>query len=119
MTGELWKKIVLQAAETVSVNPYLMEEIDNPIQDTRESVSVLLEVLPTLSPKRIEKALTEIREQEIEPTEKDLQKKAVKRLEAKTEREIELLDAQILEMAMEQLNQVSLIDISPSYHYHD
>ena len=117
MTGEVWKKIVLQAVTTVSVNPYLMEEMDSPIQDTREAVSVLLEVLPTLSVKRIEKALTQLREQEIEPTEKQLQKLAVKRLNAKTEEQIELLDAQILEMAMEQLNQVQLIDISPSSHY--
>ena len=119
MTGAVWKKVVLQAVETVSLNTYLMEEINNPIQDTREAVSVLLEVLPTLNEERIEKVLKEIKELEIEPTESDLQKIAVRRLNAKTENEIELLDAQILELAMEQLNQVPLIDISPSYSYHN
>lgn len=117
MTGEAWRKTVLQAATTVSVNPWLMEEMDNPIQDTREAVRVLLEVLPTISEKRIEKALTQIREQEIEPTIKQLKKLALRRLNARTEEEIELLDAQMLEMAMEQLNQVQLIDLSPSSHY--
>ena len=48
-----------------------------------------------------------------------MQKLAVKRLNAKAEEQIELLDAQILEMAMEQLNQATLIDINPSYRYHD
>ena len=119
MTGATWKRIVLEAATTVSVNPWLMEEMDNPVQDTMEAISVLQEVLPSISEKRIEKALRELREQEIEPTEKDLQKLAVRRLNAKTEEQIELLDAQILEMAMEQLNQVQLIDINPSYHLHN
>ena len=117
MTGATWKKIVLQAATTVSVNPYLMEEIDNPISETREAVNVLLEVLPTLSETKIERALMEMREQETEPTEKQLQKLAVKRLNARTEEQIEQLDTQILEMAMEQLNQVQMIDLSPSSHY--
>lgn len=117
MTGEVWKKTVLQAATTVSVNPWLMEEMDNPIQDTREAVMILLEVLPTLSVQRIEKALQEIRELGIEPTEKQLQKLAVRRLEAKSEETLEQLDTEILQMAMEQLNQVQLIDISPSSHY--
>ena len=117
MTGATWKKIVLQAATTVSVSPYLMEEIDNPISETREAVNVLLEVLPTLNVQRIEKALQEIRELGIEPTEKQLQRAAVKRLEAKSEEQIEQLDTQILQMAMEQLNQVQLIDLSPSSHY--
>lgn len=119
MTGAIWKKIVLQAATTVSVNPYLMEAIDNPTQETQEAINVLMEVLPGISEKRIEKALKEMKELGIEPTERKLQKLAVRRLSAKTEQAIEKLDAQILEMAMEQLNQVELIDISPSNHYHN
>ena len=119
MTGATWKRTVLQAVTTVSVSPYLMEEIDNPTQDTREAVNVLLEVLPTVSEQRIEKAISEMKEQEIEPTVAQLKKLAVRRLNAKTEEQIEKLDAQILEMAMAQLNQVSLIDLSPSSHYRD
>ena len=119
MTGAVWKQTVLQALTTVYVNPYLMDEMSMPTQDIRESMNVLLEVLPEMSEARIEKALTEMKELEIEPTLKDLKKAAVKRLNAKTEEQIEILDAQILEMALEQLNQVSLTDINPSYHYHD
>ena len=119
MTGATWKKIVLQAATTVSVNPYLMEQISNPQSETLEAISVLMEVLPEISEARVERALREMKELEIEPTERNLQKLAVRRLNAKTEEQIELLDAQILEMAMEQLNQVHLIDISPSSHYHN
>lgn len=119
MTGATWKRIVLEAATTVSVNPYLMEEFDSPMQDTMEAVSVLQEVLPSVSEKRIEKALKELRELELEPTEKDLQKLAVRRPNAKTEEQIELLDAQILEMAMEQISATQLIDLNPSYHLHD
>ena len=119
MTGAMWKRIVLEAVTTVSVNPWLMEEMDNPVQDTREATSVLLEVLPSTSEKRIERALRELEEMEIEPAVEDLQKLAQRRATALTDRETELLDAQILEMAMAQLNQVQLIDISPSYHLHD
>ena len=117
MTGATWKKIVLQAATTVSVNPYLMEEISIPQSETLEAISVLTEVLPGISEARVERALREMKELEIEPTEKQLQELAVKRLNARTEEQIEQLDAQILEMAMEQLNQVQLIDLSPSSHY--
>ena len=120
MTGAIWKKTVLQAVTTVYVNPWLMEEMPEiPTQEISEAINVLMEVLPEVSERRIERFLKEIREQGIEPTEKQMQKLAVKRLNAKAEEQIELLDAQILEMAMEQLNQATLIDINPSYRYHD
>ena len=119
MTGATWKRIVLQAATTVSVNPWLMAEIDSPQADTMEAVSVLLESLPTLSEKKIERFLQELSEQEIEPTEKALEKLALRRLNAKTEEKIEQMDAQILEMAMAQLSQVGMLDINPSYHLHN
>ena len=119
MTGAMWKEIVLEAAMMVDVYPWVMQEIDNPIQDTRESVNVLLEALPGLSEKEIERALQELEEQEIEPSVEDLQKLADRRNLQMTDEQWELLQAQILEMAMEQLNQVKLLDISPSYHYHD
>ena len=119
MTGSIWKKLVLQAAETVSVNPYLTEEIDSPRADTLEAVSVLLETLPGTSPARIEKALREMDEMGDSPSREEFRKLALRRLEARTEEKLELLDAEILEAAMSFLNQVRLIDISPSYHYHD
>ena len=119
MTGRTWKNIVMEAVTTVSVNPWLMEEMNSPKQDTLEAMNVLQEVLPTLSEKRIERFLTELKEQGAEPTEKELQKTAVKLLKAKTDEEYEQLNAQILEMAMQQMQQVQLIDINPSYHCHD
>ena len=119
MTGAMWKKIVLQAAETVNTYPYLMQMIDNPIADTMEAISVLTEVLPSLPEKQIEKTLKEIREMEIEPTVQDLKKLAVKKLSARTDEEMEMLDAEILAMAMEQLHQVELIDLNPSYHLNE
>lgn len=124
MTGATWKEIVMQAVTTVYVNPYLMDEIDNPRLDTLESIYVLMEVLPSTSEEEIERALQELEEMGDGPTRADLQELADKKekigsLVATTDEEMELLDAQILEMAMEQLNQMPLIDINPSYHYHD
>lgn len=120
MTGATWKKVVLQAAETLSVNPWLTEEMPEfPKQDIQEAVNVLLEVLPGLSERKIESWMMQLKEQQVEPTERQLQKLAVKRLEAKTEEQIELLDAQILEMALLQMDQVHLISTNPSYHNRD
>ena len=120
MTGATWKKVVLQATQTVWVNPWLMEEMPEiPTSDIQEAVNVLLEVLPSLSERKIEKWLMQIKEQQAEPTERQLQKLAVKRLDARTEEQIELLDAQILEMALMQMDQVHLISTNPSYHNRD
>lgn len=120
MTGATWKKVVMQAVTTVSVNPYLMEEMPEiPTPDIQEAVNVLLEVLPSLSETEIEKWLAQLKEEEIEPTEGQLRKLAVKVLEARTDEEWELLQAQILEMALMQMNQVHLITTNPSYHNRD
>ena len=117
MTGKTWKNIVMEAVTTVSVNPWLMEEMNSPKQDTLEALNVLQEILPTLSEKRVEAFLKELMEQQIEPTEKNLQKVAVKLLNAKTDEEHEKLSAQILELAIAQMNQATLVDLSPSSHY--
>lgn len=119
MTGATWKRIVLEAATTVSVNPYLMAEIDSPQADTMEAIRVLLEALPEVSEKRIEKALREADEMQIEPATKEFRKLAVRKLKLQTEEELELMDAQILEAAMQFMSQVTLLDISPSYHLHN
>lgn len=124
MTGATWKEIVMQAVTTVYVNPYLVDEIDYPRLDALEAIDVLMEVLPSTSERRIERALRVLKERELEPTVEDLQKLADKKrkigsLVATTDEEMELLDAQILEMAFWQLNEMPLIDINPSYHFRD
>ena len=117
MTGQQWKDMVLQAVTTVSVSPYLMELLDNPLQDTREAVSVLLEVLPSLSPAKISMALHQYQTETGIPVRDEFQKLAEKREKANSEEALEQMDAQILEAAMEFLNQSELLDLNPSYHY--
>lgn len=120
MTGAMWKKIVLEAAQTVWSNPWLTEEIvEIPKQDVNEAVNVILEVLPELNETEIEQWMERLKAEMAEPTVRQLQSLAVKLLDAKTDEQWDLIQAQILEMALQQMDSVHLITTNPSYNNRD
>ena len=116
MTAKQWKEMVLEAVMTMEVNPCLMGETELPEAEVREAVSVLAESLPGVPESRIEAAMQEAAEYGIEPDMTDFDR-ALKRLEAvRTDGEYEEVSAQIIELTMALLAQVSLLDLSPSAH---
>ena len=115
MTGAEWKKAVISAADTVWITPYLTEAIDNPPNDTMETVNVILETLPGISETEIERAFAEAERYEVAWME-EMEPLIIQKERAATDDQWELAQAEILEKAMEQLNQMDLLDPNPSLH---
>ena len=117
MTGRQWKDLVLGAAATLIVCPYLMDELTEfPGSEVREAVNVLLESLPGIPDSAVEAAMQKAAEYDVEPGMATFDRLHKQFWAAKTDSEYEETQVQIIEQTMSLLAQVSLLDLSPSAH---